>query len=234
MKKTLLYGFGALAAVMAAMAPVHAAVLVTSSAGLLPVSASNLAFFDDVSGAPQANPNTPFGPFTDGGMNFSGGGIIVNTSSSGQFAQPANDPTSYLAVLGGSSESVFLPNGFAANTLGLYWGSIDTYNTITFLFNGTQVDQVTGSAAATPANGDQSSLLTNTYINISGLSNFNEVILSSSQNSFELDNLSTTAFTDNMSNTPIPGSLFLLAGGLGLLGMFGWRRKQSQSVAFAA
>jgi hypothetical protein len=234
--KKFVCGLGVLVAALAIIAPAHA-LTVTSSLGLLPPGGSygNLATFDDLT-AQTFGSSTTSGAFTDGGLSFSTGGIIMNNptqGSDGLYAEPAGDTSNYLAVLGGSSVTVSLLPGTYATELGLYWGSIDAYNTIIFTVNGTPVATVTGSQAATPANGDQSSPITNTYITVAGL-DFNGFILESSQNSFEMDNLSYDLNRGNLSLAPIPGSVYLFAGGLGLLGMISLRGKRKPSAALAA
>ena len=72
---------------------------------------------------------TPSGPFSDGGANFSGLGIVMNNGgqpSPGLYATPLGDTTNYMAVLGGGSEKIAFSSQM--NSLGLYWGSVDTYN----------------------------------------------------------------------------------------------------------
>jgi hypothetical protein len=90
-------------------------------------------------------------------------------SVSGSYAQPAGATGNYLAtgftrVNGTVSEEVGLTGQH--NYLGLYWGSIDSYNTIN-LFNGsTLVGTIMGNQVGAPANGDQASGDANRYVNI--------------------------------------------------------------------
>ena len=86
---------------MAIIAPAHA-LTVTSSSGLLPPGGSygNLATFDDLT-AQTFGSSTTSGAFTDGGLSFSPGGIIMNNptqGSDGLYAEPATDTSNYLAV----------------------------------------------------------------------------------------------------------------------------------------
>jgi hypothetical protein len=98
-----------------------------------------------------------------------GGGAVVQGSVSGSYAQPAGATGNYLAtgftrVNGTVSEEVGLTGQH--NYLGLYWGSIDSYNTIN-LFNGsTLVGTIMGNQVGAPANGDQASGDANRYVNI--------------------------------------------------------------------
>ena len=194
MKKALLFGgLAVLTAAVAATIPASAETLgsgtvVTANGGFQSIDYGNgVAMFDDLT----ANAPATQGAFSDSGYNFSQG-VVANNSSSGNYAQPAGDTSNYFAVLQNFSPVTitFAPS----TTLGLYWGSIDTYNSIEFLNGSTVVDTVTGSDAAgavpATASGQQTGSANNQFITISDLlgSNavFNEVILTSTQNAFRL------------------------------------------------
>jgi len=111
------------------------------------------------------------------------------------------------------------------NTLSIFWGSPDSYNTLSFYASkdgtGTPLFSLTGS-----------SLLIQTFghdlVNFQTLDGFfNSVVLSSTDYSFEFANL--TAYdppTVNVAVTPLPAALPLFATGLGALGLIGWRRNK--------
>jgi len=147
-----------------------------------------------------------------------GNGDIVTGSVSGQYAAPGlTDDTPYVTVpldVQQTPVSADLGLGSVANYFGLYWGSIDDYNTLSFLLDGTVVASYTGLNITSPADGNQSAPSTNTYVNFFGLPDFNSVRFTSTQFAFESDN---HAF----GRVPEPGTLLLLGGGL--LGL-GWRR----------
>ena len=147
------------------------------------------------------------------GGTLTGDGAIEDTSLPGKFAQPAGDPTGYLTVSYPSAAgTVDFTLSSQANYFGLYWGSMDSYNSITFLENQEQIATFSGAAVADltglVANGDQQSSLSNRYINFYLGDNFyNEVVLSTADFGFEVDNI---AFGDPPVPIPEPGTLILL------------------------
>jgi len=137
-------------------------------------------------------------------------------------------------ALGGSSETLTLPG--KATSFGLYCGSIDAYNKIQFFSvsnsGSTLVASYTGDQlnALPPvdSNGDQSSSYTNAYISFAftGLS-FNEVTLSSTQNSFESDNIYAAGLTSLTSPVPEPSTWAMVLLSFAGVGFMAYRRKQT-------
>ena len=165
------------------------------------------------------------------GTVASGGGFhFVTGDVSGRYAAPyisdgpaagTDDPTVYLSVPGTSSsgaDTLQLSSTF--NYFGLFWGSIDTYNTISFLLNGDTVASFTGSDVINPnvANGNQTAPSTNTYVNFFGLAAFDAVRLASTGYAFELDNIAL-AYIGPVTATEVPEPAALGLFGLGLLGL---------------
>jgi PEP-CTERM motif len=144
----------------------------------------------------------------------------------GQYAQPGYynaplDTTQYLSVpANAGAGSVTYSLGSDKNYLGLYWSTIDSYNVIRLLENGTVVATIPGAAF----NGSESLGSTSEYVNILVTGgNFNQVEFSSSQYAFELDNLTVSDLRDT-SPVPEPASLALL--GSGFLGGIGAIRRR--------
>jgi PEP-CTERM motif-containing protein len=184
---------------------------------------SSIAAFDAIPQTPYGD-SAPTSPqpstFTDGGGSWSGTGIVMNNqggASLGLYAEPYNDTTNYMAVLGGQSETVTY--GKTYSELGIYWGSIDTYNVLT-LFNG-----ASSVVVLTPpvANGNQFADDSNRYFVISGF-DFNKAVFSSSGNSFEFDNVA-------VGGVPEPATWAMMVLGFAGLGFAGYR-KPRKTVSF--
>jgi hypothetical protein len=146
--------------------------------------------------------------YTNAGIYDGTGGLV-----SGVAAPPVGDMTDFLAVYSGGTATITTP---LLESMSVYIGSVDSYNTISFYNGGTLVGSFTGTQLLAPlpaaANGDQSSALTNRTFDFNfGNTPVNEVVFSSSGNSFEFDNVAGTA-------VPEPGVWLLLLMGFGVLG----------------
>ena len=106
--------------------------------------------------------------------------------------------------------------------LGLLWGSVDTYNTLTFFLGSANVGSITGGQVTPSATGDRG-LNGTFYVNINSTQPFNRVVFSSSSFAFEFDNV---AFAETPINpVPIPAAGWLLVSGL--LGLLGVSRRRA-------
>lgn len=159
------------------------------------------------------------------GMGYasaSGDYQIVSGSVSGQYAQPAGTNSPYLSVPNPvSNGSALFGLGTTANYFGLYWGSVDTYNSIQFYLDNALVASFGGSLIAPPADGNQTSSATNRYVNFlfTAGDKFDSVRLTSTGYAFESDNHA-------YASLPEPGTLLLL--GIGLVGL-GLARRHKKS-----
>ncbi|HBG07905.1 MAG: hypothetical protein A2075_19040 [Geobacteraceae bacterium GWC2_58_44] len=154
-------------------------------------------------------------------FSWSGNGGIVSGSvpnvTAAPFGQSAPDSTNYVSVPNGSRTAT----GFTmSNYLGLWWGSVDSYNTIDFYNGATLVASITGDDAInpSPANGNRTAPGTNLYVNIHDLPHFDSFTLSSSTFAFEADNIAVGV-------VPEPGTMMLLGAGFLGLAIYGKRRK---------
>jgi Ca2+-binding RTX toxin-like protein len=115
------------------------------------------------------------------------GGSIRQGDQVGLWLAPSNNTSNYLSVdpFSGTPSVISAPNGTLWKYFGLYWGSIDDYNSIEFWKDNTRIAYYSGSDIATLLN------LRGGYINFDVNNNdgyFNKIILTSTQQAFESDN----------------------------------------------
>jgi hypothetical protein len=154
--------------------------------------------------------------------NYDGPGSVVNYSVSGGTAAPAGDDTYYYTVaypLQSGVGTFTADAGSSYNYFGLYWGSIDDYNSLSFYSEGALIATITGTdvIAAGTALGDQSAAGSNRYVNFLFDTSFDRIDFSTTQFAFESDN---HAF----ASVPEPATLGLF--GLGMLGAGVARRRK--------
>lgn len=155
------------------------------------------------------------------GLILTGAGTGCYTGlTPGVAAPPVGNLTQYLAVLsGGSATFTFGP----AEWISFDVGSVDDYNSITvtllgmgspYTLSGTDINN-------NAANGDQFSHLTNGRLTIFGTAgeSFTGLVLASTGNSFEIDNLAVGGAVPDASTW----AMFLV--GFGALGVVARRRK---------
>ena len=158
--------------------------------------------------------------------NFTIGPTTVDfptTSSPGEFRSPwdiegaPHNSLPYTSVRGGTAGY-----NLTGNVLSLFWGSVDTYNTLTFFTgvggSGTSAIFSTALLGLPMTTGHH-------LVRILTDEVFRSVTISSSQAAFEFANLTAT---------PIPAALPLFATGLGLMGWLARRRKRGHATPIAA
>lgn len=161
--------------------------------------------------------------------NCYGNGALVTGSSSGHYASPYGINSRYLTVAYSSSVgSVTLTTPGDYNYFGLYWGSLDTYNSIAFYNGGSLIGGFDGGDIfPLLANGGQTSWASNRYVNFffTGGSLFDRIVLTSTNYAFESDN---HAFGNIRKSVPEPATMALFGLGLMGLGVTTRRRKASR------
>ena len=160
---------------------------------------------------------------------LSGNFAIVQGSVAGQYAAPLGDDTHYLTVpLNGSTGSATLALAQPLTSLSLYWGSIDTYNTISFAdAGGNSLGSFTGAdIPPAPADGSQGNALNNRRVNFDfGGSSASSVTFASGNKAFEVDNIA--------GSVPEPTTWAMLIAGMGMVGAAARRRRSSGIVVTA-
>jgi VCBS repeat-containing protein len=173
--------------------------------------------FNQVTAGSASNNGTGSGNFhssaLDATFSSSGHSGVVHGSSSvtaAPYVGPQNggqDTTNYLSIGGGGSETITFTS--EKNTFGLYWGSLDAYNSIKFYDGDTLVASYTGDQFAPLfPSGNQSSFSSNGYVQFAHLPLFDKVVLASSQNAFEIDNISAGYVPEDTGlSGPVTGRL---------------------------
>lgn len=203
------------------------AISVLPSGTLTPPGFASVATFDSIIPTTYGQ-TTPTGSFSNGGASFSGSGVVMNNygaGSDGLYATPYGDTTNYLAVLGGGSETIAY--GSEKTTFGLYWGSVDSYNLLSFYNGASLVGTVSGSQTGPLiASGGQGDYSSNGYVLISGLPKFNEVVVTSGSNSFEFDNVVA-------GGVPEASTWMMMGLGFAGLGLVAFNNQSKKKVARA-
>ena len=160
---------------------------------------------------------------------WTGNATIVNGSVSNQYAAPyglgAIDISNYIAVPNPiANGSVKVQLGCLYNYFGLWWGSIDSYNTLSFYNGNTLVASITGSDAvrAIEANGNQKAPSTNLYVNIFDIPSFDSFEMKSTGYAFEADNITV----GNTAPVPEPSTMALIGFSMFCIVIYSKRRRK--------
>jgi len=158
-------------------------------------------------------------------FTFSGGTIRIGKTVN-QAQQPFGDLTHYEAV---QFKNPFIISGPELSSLSLYIGSLDTYNSITFLGAGGFSQTINGTAMGAPANGNITDPLTNRqfFFKFAAVDRVDEIIFTSSQPAFEFDNIYA-----RVAGVPEPAVWTMLIMGFGTIGFM--LQRQRDTVAFAS
>ena len=202
--------------------------IMTALIALAAAGAANAVTVASSTNGPDAGPlpgQSIVADFESATPNLTGVFTIAQGSNPGQYAAPLGDTSHYLAVLGGNSATLTLTQSY--QNLGFYWGSVDPYNTVTFLNAANQnVGTFTGAdIPGAPDNGSQGDALNNRRVNFNfGTDSVHSITFSSAQNAFELDNIAAGGAV------PEPTTWAMLMLGMGMVGA-SIRRRRTTSVA---
>jgi hypothetical protein len=155
-------------------------------------------------------------------------GTVVQGSQVGQYATPAGDTTPYLTLspvgsgVVGATGAVTIDFQQALDYFGLYWGSVDSYNAISFYDHDTLLQTFGGQNVSTTAAGSWTGPSDNLFANFFADPGkpFNKVVLDSSGIAFESDNHAYRVSHRIPEPTPVSALL------LGLVGVGAWVRRQ--------
>ena len=210
----------------------------------VPTGLTPVVTFDAATAAGIVETDTgPVGIYA--GHGFANGHMVA--------ARPAGDKTAYEAVGAGGS-ATFDFSGYLKThkieTVSVYWGSIDSYNTLEILNKrGGLIGSITGSQLPA-ANGDQGASITNrrVFISLARSDHFGALRFLSSGVAFEYDNIGAGPAVFNAPNggvfdvtpsvlsgrgssaVPEPAVWALMLTGLGLAGA-ALRRRRSPTAA---
>lgn len=185
-----------------------------SMAAVCTASAISIDFNNDTPGSFPSNGN---------GYTVSGTGTVQQGNSAGQYAAPDGDTTNFLNVRGG--ESITFTFDTPQTYLSFLWGSVDGYNGFSTGTSGPTTFALSGvNFSYTGQDAINNGLvgLHGTFTYSSPMAAFTTLTFTSDQNSFELDNINTSAPT----RAPDGGTTAALLG-LAMVGIVAVRSKFS-------
>ncbi len=167
-------------------------------------------------------------------INFNNGaapgftnGAVVLGSLPNIFATPFDDNTKYFTVgsPGFSSNSATFSTGAGLTYLGFYWGSVDNYNSISFLDkDGNTIQSFLGPV---PQTGDQGAGGSRWVEFAASGGTFQSVVLTSTTAALELDNVAYVAAV------PEPSTWAMMILGFFGVGFMAYRRKSGSPFRLA-
>lgn len=159
-------------------------------------------------------PADTLSPYTEGLVTYTWraqDSPFVQGNVSNEWAAPVNDSTTFLTV--GSDDrpgTVTISFSKPVYYFGMYMGSPDSYNSISFYDNADLIASFTGDQLINPGNGDQT---ISDYLNFyTAGGTISQIVMSSTSRAFETDSHSYDA-------APEPGTWGALGLGLGILAL---------------
>jgi hypothetical protein len=223
-----------------AISSVDAAVIDVTSSGSTPLGAapgSNYITFEDVLVGTTGN-------ITSNGFAFTGqGGVFNTTAASGGSIHlvPKFDATNFFAIgFDASNRTATLALASDYTKFGVYWGSIDLSNSITFYNNDVQVyaisgGQVPGFAAQNENANPLTSNPRNQYVNITfndGIAFDKVVFTNGTTRAFEIDNIALAG--SPVSAVPELSTWLMMIVGFAGVGGLAYRRSRRKVTAISA
>jgi hypothetical protein len=212
---------GALALGLAGYMPrAHAAFTITESVGGTPMDGATLVNFDNLAIGSASG--------TSGGVGVAfAGGALATSGNSGTYTAPYLSHSQSAAfgdsMASGYDTTHYVSTGIGTITmtfsgpqtyLGLLWGSLDPFNSLSF-YNGTALVGVVTGWDVMPINMGSLGPDGTYYVNLLSNMAFDSVVAASGGWSFEIDNLAYAG--GDPAPVPEPAAVGLLA--LGLLGL---------------
>lgn len=109
----------------------------------------------------------------------------------------------YISVFGNTTATLNFNS--PQSYLGLLWGSVDQYNSLTFYNGSSVIGIITGTDIGTVAgNSNYGDWGFNEYANITSSTAFTKVVVASSQNSFEFADIAYRGFSSSAPGAPAP------------------------------
>ena len=153
-------------------------------------------------------PATPIGTFTPGIG-------IATVDNPGQHVFPFSVDTGTYAYVSAGESPVTLQLTGDMTYFGMLWGTVDSYNTISFYDGATLVGSFTGTDVLPGADGS-SVVYANFWANGG---TFDTVVFTTTSEAFEFDNVRVAA-------TPLPAALGLFGSAIVGMGALGLRRRR--------
>jgi len=183
------------------------------------------------------NFNTVFNPVADSHFSYVGQVHVGNLNNF--WAAPANDTSHYgiATDVGALHDATFtIQSGFELTSFSAYLGSLDDYNSISFLSNGTTLKTYTGDDLAQFATGNNAGSSSTSgddnrrfFFTFAASDDVTQVLFHSDGRAFEFDNFAASF----ISTVPEPATWAMMILGFGFVG-FMMRSNRQKTATITA